>query len=324
MKAQDSKNPIKIPVKQRVNSWALPLKYKIETENEIDFTKKKAFEFLEMKTFEGERTIREHHVQFLFDEWSSGRFLWHNVTLAAARLNGDLYRINGQHTCWMRVNIPDKAEPISTHGVTERIYSVESGEQLRNLYSAFDRAAPRSVGHIQKVMMMDTKATQDIPPSLINKLTSAFKVFFSEDWRRANVNPSSLSGIINQSYCQLFNLVGQFVRLHYEESHNCRRAAVIAAMFSTFEKNIKASEEFWVPVWSNIGHTSKTDPRYKLRVFIDSHTQKPRTSSVSYNMESHIATETLYRVCVNTWNRWRDGSEVATVRTTDKRVKARA
>lgn len=317
MAKETNPKAIKVPVKQRLTAFTDPLKYKIESEEKINLTKARAFDFLEMKTFLGERPVREGHVQFLFDEWSAGRFLWHNVGLAAARLNGELYRINGQHTCWMRVNIPDKAEPIKAECV-ERIYVVEDETQLRNLYSAFDRGAPRTTGHVAKVMLIGTGAAREIPVSYLNKLVAGFRIFFAEDWHRVNANPNDLTGMIEKNYAELFNIVGRFFQLHYEESISCRRAAVIGAMFSTFEKNIKGSDEFWGPVWSNVGHTSKSDPRWKLRVFIDSHSH----SNIGMGSEAKIGQEDLYRCCINTWNRWRKGEEMAVVRTTDRRLKA--
>jgi hypothetical protein len=310
------KNTVKVPVKHRLATFSDPLEYKIESQKTLELTKAKAFEFLDLLSFSGERSVREHHVQFLYDEWQAGRFLWHNVQLAAARLNGQLYRINGQHSSWMRVNIPDKCEPVKEAIVAERIYIVDSEEQLRNLYSAFDRAAPRSVSHISRVMLIGTDAARDIPYSYLNKLVAGFRVFFAEDWNTANVNPNQLTGLINKSYCELFNVVGRFFQIHYDEAPRLKKAAVVGSMFATFEKNVMASTEFWGPVWSNVGHSSKSDPRWKLRTFIDSHSQSSQS-------KTNIGTEDLYRACINTWNRWRAGDSVDVVRTTDKRLKAR-
>ena len=63
-----SEQQIKVPVKQRSASFSPPLKYKIASDEEINLTKARAFQFLELKTFEGERPVRERHVQFLFDD----------------------------------------------------------------------------------------------------------------------------------------------------------------------------------------------------------------------------------------------------------------
>ena len=71
---------IKVTVKQRVNTFAPALKYKIISDEEINLTKAKAYEFLELKSFSGERAVREQHVQFLFDEYTSSRFLWQTTS----------------------------------------------------------------------------------------------------------------------------------------------------------------------------------------------------------------------------------------------------
>src|SRR3974390_1791789 len=174
------KDEVKIPVKYRVSSMATPLDYKVLSDKETNLTKKSAYAYLELETFSGERLVREKHVQFLFDEWAAGRFIWHHVLMASATLNGTTYRINGQHTCWMRVNIPEKAEPVSS---TVRLveYQVETIEQLRGLYSTFDRNAPRTVGHVSVCMLQDTHAGRELIKSVISQLVPGFRIFFAED-----------------------------------------------------------------------------------------------------------------------------------------------
>lgn len=310
---------IKIPVKQRLSSFSDPLVYKILSEKNINLSRTRAFEFLELETFPGERAVREKHVQFLFDEWAAGRFLWHNVSLASAKLGDKIYRINGQHTCWMRVNIPTEKDKDVKAECMDRLYQVDSEEQLRNLYSAFDRGAPRTTGHVSKVMLMGGKAARELNPSILGKLVAGFRLFFCEDWHTVNINPNDLTGMIEQNYCELFNLVGRFVQIHYDENRLCLRAAVIGAMFSTFERNVKASDEFWGAVWSGIGLETKFDARWRLKNFIDTHSH----GDTGIGGEHKIGKEDLYRVCIAAWNRWRAGEEVGVLRSTERRVKAK-
>lgn len=304
-----SASKIAVPVRMREIQHAQPLEYEIESEKKIHFTKARAFDFLEMQTFEGERPVRENHVQFLFDEWSSKRFLWHNVILASAKLDGTYYRINGQHTCWMRVNIPDSHEPIENASITERVYVVKSSDQLRALYSAFDRNAPRTVGHITKVMLMDTEAGTGIAGSYFRPLAAGFRLYFNPRWKETS-NTNELIAIIQQpEHSSLFNVVGHFVVQHYADHVFVRRSAVVGAMFATFSKAVKASDEFWTPVCSGLGLEKKNDPRNQLRKFLETHTHTGR------RLNSYVSAEALFRTCVAAWNHWRAGNEISMLKT---------
>lgn len=310
--------PIKVPVKQKSSSFSPALKYKIISDDEVEFTKAKAFAFLELKTFDGERTVRERHVQFLFDEWAAGRFLFQNVILASARLGNDEYRINGQHTCWMRVNVPERNEPLKST-IRCMVYSVATEDQLRSLYSAFDRGAPRTVGHISRVLMMGGTTADGIPPALINQLIAGFKVYFTPDkWKREQMSINDWIGMIESNFSTNFGLVGRFLASHCAEARFSKRSSVIAAMLTTFEKNVKAAEEFWVPVLNGVNLQSKTDPRYQLRRYLDSHGH-----SIMGGMDK-VSQEEMFCVCITQWNHWRDGNSVTTVKPVNTRPKVRA
>lgn len=319
-KQTKDKDEIKVPVKQRATTFSDPLKYKITGDEHINFTKEKAFAFLELKTFEGERAVRERHVQYLFDEWVAGRFLWQNIILASARLGAETYRINGQHTCWMRVNIPERYEPLKAD-VREMLYTVDSQEQLRALYSAFDRNATRSPGHISKVMLIDTEAGKEIPHSYMGKLVAGYRMFDSAaPYNRLNANPAEMVGKIEKQHSQLFNIVGRWFAIHYSEAMFIRRAAVIGAMFATFEKNVKASDEFWGPIANGLGFTNKSDLRYRLRAFLETHGHTIINRGVQ-----KITQEDLYCTLITNWNHWRAGEEsLSRIRATSNRPKVRS
>lgn len=303
------KHLIKVNVKQKVNSFSPPLKYKILADEEIRFTKAKAYEFLELRTFEGERPVRERHVQFLFDEYAAGRFLWQNVLLASAKLpNGDEYRINGQHTCWMRVHVQEKDEPLNAV-VRAMSYSVNDEHQLRQLYSAFDRGAPRTVGHVGKVLLMGTKVVDGIPSSLINQVLAGFKIHFSSDAAKRNATSiEDWCSIIENNHATNFNVVGRYTAQHERDVRWVKRASVIAAMLSTFEKNVEASDNFWAPVLNGLGLDKKNDPRYQLRKYLQEH------GNTTHGGMIPTSSEEMYSVCIQMWNHFRDGTSITVVK----------
>lgn len=319
-KKKQTERELKVPVKQKSTTFSPPLAYKIISDGEINLTKERAYAFLELKTFEGERAVRERHVQFLFDEWSGNRFLWQNIILASAKIAGEPeeYRINGQHTCWMRVNVPERYEPLDCK-VRTTVYSVDNEEQLRTLYSVFDRGAPRTQGHIGTVLLLGSDAADGVGKYLFTLLISGFKIFWSPSkWKRESMSINDWCGMIDNNYPTLFNMVGRFIALHLEASKWMKRSSVTAAMFATFDKNVQGSEEFWGTVFSGINLKSKTDPRYQLRDYLMTHGH----SMVGGNIK--VSQDEMFCVCLTQWNHWREGKTVSHVKAVTERPKVKS
>lgn len=318
----DKKRP---QVKQRASSFCPPLKYKIISDEEINLTKAAAYRYLELDKFAGEREVRERHVQFLFDEWSSNRFLWQNVIIASAKIAGSNteYRINGQHTCWMRVWVPERYEPLDCR-VRVTVYSVQDQEQLRTLYSVFDRGAPRSASHIGRVILLGTAAADGVQARFLSLLISGFKIFWNppersaDQARRAPLSMNDWCGIIDNNYSVIFSTVGRWISNHSADSLPwVRRSAVIAAMFYTFEKNVEASDEFWGRVLDGVNMPTKSDPRWQLRNYLMTHGH-----SLIGGLEK-VGQEDMLRICINLWNHWREGKTLTVVKNVNERPKAR-
>lgn len=305
-KKTEKDNRLAYPVKQREVKYAEPLEYEIESDRKINLTKARAFEFLELETFEGERAVREMQVQYLFDEWASGHFLWHHVLLGVAKLGQKYYRVNGQHTCWMRVNILDKHEPVDAN-VREVVYKVKDTEQLRSLYSAFDRNAPRTSNHVMGVMLLDTAAARGIKPSYLHKLMAGFRLFaYGQAWRHSEfTSPNELVAMVKDKYPAVFNTVGHFFVENYEKMVELRRASVIGACFATFNKAVQRSIDFWTPVVTGLDMSSEQDPRFQLRRFLQEH-------AITHYARGRkpVNSEEAYRVCINAWNHWSNGKSI--------------
>ena len=315
---------VTIKVKTGGHPAAESLKYKLASDQMINLTRPRAFEILECATFSAERPVREDHVQHLFNEWLAGRFLWHQAVIALGVINemganGErfpkCYRLNGQHTCWMRVNIPKEKEP-AVAKVRQLVYEVSDMDGLRELYSVIDRNAPRTNAHITNVLLADASDGCGIPMSYVSLLTAGFKTWsWEHHWdRKIQGTPQEVAALLQGKHRDLFRTVGQYFQQRYSDWKPVRRSAIVAAMFATFDKCPSAAPDFWGMVCSGLNFTSTNDPRYQLRVFCEEHPQSNRSSV-------NISSEELYRVAINLWNKWRKGDEVAVVRSTETRVK---
>lgn len=300
------------------------LKVKIASDKTINFSKEKAFQYLELDTFQGERSVNERHVQFLYNAWVGGRFMWDHVIIACCILGDKKYRVNGQHTCWMRVNLDEDYFIKKGEGprVREVVYQVESEDQLRALYSTFDQNKQRTPSHVFRALLSGTMQAQDLWPSSLNRLGAGLKHWLYESKDRWMLSSNDVAQLVTDKYEDLFKIVGLFVQSHDQDGVWLKRAGVIAAMFATFEKAGGKAPEFWDPVATGLHLEDKTDPRYALREYLSTHKQsiKDTSARVARNLTN---AEDTYRICILVWNKWRKGEKVrGGLRSTDKRYKA--
>lgn len=313
-----------IKVKTMGTPQAESIKYRLVSDSMINLTRSRAFEILEYDSFSAERPVREPWVQYLYNEWLAGRFLWHQAMIAHGILmekgeDGTIkphcYRLNGQHTCWMRVNIPKEKDP-SVCKVRQLIYECANMDGLREIYSVIDRNASRTNAHITKVLLADSSPCSAVPLSYLNHLIAGMRLWlFEGQWdRKFKGNPQEMSAIIQAKYPDLFRIVAQFFQIKYTEWPSIRRSGMVAALFATFHKTGGLAADFWDKVCSGLQFESKTDPRYQLRLFCDNHTQ-------GMSAKNNIGSEDLYRVAINCFNKWRENQPVTVCRTTETRVK---
>jgi len=102
-----------------------------------------------------------------------------------------------------------------------------------------------------------------------------------------------------------------------------KRAGVVAALFATFDKLGGKAAEFWDPVANGLGISEKTDPRYMLREYLNTHGQSKGARAVA-STTMFVGAEDTYRICISAWNKWRTGEKQSrTYQTLEKRVKPR-
>jgi hypothetical protein len=293
-----------------------PLKYKVVKDSEITLTKEKAYEFLELETFPGERQVIERHVQALFNQWAAGRFMWEHVVIATALCDRKLYRINGQHTCWMRVNVSKDIAP----RVRQIEYSVSNEEQLRALYCVFDRAKSRTPAHVVRASLAGSTQAAELWPSTLSLLAAGFRMWRFEKSKSHMVETSDIITLVQGEFNNLFRVVGVAWQELYDQGAVVKRAPVIGAMFATFNASAKAGLEFWHAVGTGLNLTDKQDPRYQLRRYLESHSL---SGVYRRGAAKPVHVEDIYRVCVMAWNKWRKNEKMETgLRTTTKRIKA--
>lgn len=279
----------------------------------LDLTK--AGEYIDLPVFAGEREVSDHHVQFLYDEMRVGNFNPSLVIIATAVMQGVVYKINGQHTCWA-VAFMDSTEKGYSIQVRELRYRATSKEQLKKLYSTFDRIKPRSDKHLVRVHLAESTTVEGIWANRIGTLVSGMRTWLYTTYSDRNrITPEQLAADVEKRSA-LFSQVGLFTQPYHSGNPTSGRNAVLAACFATFDKVPTKAAEFWQPVFDGLGLDSKSDPRWKLRELLLSVSLRKAVTRATRVMDS----EEITNCCLLAWNKWRKGeSSAASLRAPNER-----
>jgi len=246
MKQPKEREPL-FKVKQTA-SVAGKLDYEIVSDKKINLTKERAYEFLDMATFEGERQPSDKHVQELYEAWLDGQFIWPHVEIGLCKVGDKTYRVNGQHTCWMRTNLPENEECV----VREVTYRVADEHDLRRLYCTFDNSKPRTYGHQFKTMVTGSNMLQGVGASMLGPLCSGLKLWIFPEGKHTHhkVTAVDMAAIAMEKHNELFNTVGIMLGKYRSDFTPMKRASVLAAMFATYDACPSKAPEFWEPVFN--------------------------------------------------------------------------
>ena len=290
------------------------LKFKVLSDEIVTLNDEKAAAYIELPIFDRERDAKDVHVQRLYDEMVRGTFNPLLVILATAEFEGVVYKINGQHTCWAKFDFPGYCPK-----VREIRFKVDTAEDLRQLYSTFDRNLVRDDKHITLIGLSGNVHLKDFNNTLLKFVVTAFKFWvFATSGERKRCSPQDIAALIESKHLQLFRTVCDFVSHHVDgkkEAMPMRRVPVVAAMFETFNKVSTIAPQFWQPVCDGVGLDSKTDARWALRALLSA-------VKLSANKGRAMTEEDMYRHCIPAFNRWRKGESTLQLRPTKERVKA--
>jgi hypothetical protein len=290
-----------------------PLTYGVISDKTVTLDQALAARYIDLPVFEGEREVTDTHVQFLYDQMRRRLFNPLLVILSTAVYEGVEYKINGQHTCWAVQYMPAGF----SIQVREIRYSVATPEQLRLLYSTYDRMRVRSDGHCTKVQLAGTAVMEGLHLRIVNQLVSSLKFWYFEASRDRNrVTPEQVAVVIQNEIPDLFRKVAQYAQTHQDFKH-VRRAPVLAAVFATYDKVPTIAPQFWEPVATGVDLTKATDPRLRLRDLL---MQSATNKSYGQQSKDFVHPEAMYRICIGAWNRWRKGEPVRVLRMTKERV----
>lgn len=284
----------------------------LKASRKIDFNKKRALWLLEeVEEFLGDRRLRQAHVDYLVKTMQRGTFHPEWVHLIVCDYKGKTWRMNGQHTAWARLEMPDDW-PCA---VMLQEYIAKSEQDMRILYSSIDRSAARTKANVIHSYLKGTNGFADIPAWIMKVLTPGFSVW---QWQKTNQrrqhDGDDIAYLLQTDFYELAMRVGGFLkRMGNKECGHVKRAPVVGAMFATFQKAPRIAHDFWAPVILGTGIDSTSDPRMKLRNSL----QAVSMSSGSRTGKRYVSQEAMFRMCIFAWNAFREDKPMQLLKTSD-------
>ncbi|OHA58085.1 MAG: hypothetical protein A2571_03535 [Candidatus Vogelbacteria bacterium RIFOXYD1_FULL_44_32] len=268
----------------------------------VEFDRKEAMKLLELDEFPGDRRLKQNHVDRLIKAMLRGTFHPEWVTLIVCALDGKHYRMNGQHTAWARIEMPE-VWPCSVELLE---YRAETDEDLRSLYSSIDRSSPRTRTNVMDSYLVGTPEFEGIKRQSLSRLPQGFELWFwpsAQDRRKHDADDTSF--LLKTEQYDLAVKVAAFLdKLSARENRHMFRSPVIAAMFAIFNKSPQVAVKFWQPIADGTGIDKKGDPRLKLR------NELMRTAvdsgGGSRSDKKRVSQEYMFRLCINAWNAYRE------------------
>lgn len=267
--------------------------------------------------FVADRPLRQGHVDHLLREMRRDMFIESLVTLILCELDGVIYRMNGQHTCWAATYFSEESETVFT--VKVQRWKAESEHDLRRLYASIDRGAPRTKANVVQSYLVGTDAFGGYTNRQIQELSSGFSLWHWESMHDRNMHGGEdVAHLMQTKFLEVSTRVGVlYLRWTVKDHKHMMRAPVIGALYATFQKAPRIAEEFWTVVASGVGIDSENDARHRLRNHLMTY-----SVGASPGKRSQSAEE-MYRICLSAWNSFRDSREVKVFKPSNSRLKAK-
>lgn len=177
----------------------------LEYERKVDFNKNLANKFLLLPNVSYERKLEDKHVEYLMTTMYRGTFRPELVRLTSCtcgKATGDQppsteFRMNGQHTCWAMVEMPE--EYACPDKVTVARYKAKTEEDMRSLYATLDRGRQRTRGDVIVSHLAGTPEFEGMPASIIKKLIEGYGLWKWPSQEERHRNDSDVVAYLMQS-----------------------------------------------------------------------------------------------------------------------------
>lgn len=272
------------------------------SQSTLNFTIEEAKKLLDLKEFAGDRHLKNAHVDSLIRAMKRGTFRPEFVCIIVCRFNGEVYRMNGQHTAWARVHRPADYQC----QVTFIEYNAETEEDMRTLYASIDRSSPRTRANVITAMLAGTEEFEGVKSGTLRIMPMGFALWhWKTAHERSQHDGDDVSYLVKTNHYDLAMKVCAFLdKFGAKDYRHIMRTPVVAAMFATFNRAPQVATEFWTTVANGLRVEKAADPRMRLR------NELQRTAIAFGNGtqsdKKTVSQEFMYRQCLVAWNAYRE------------------
>jgi hypothetical protein len=248
-----------------------------------------------------ERAIDDSRLKWLREAAANGLLV--NFQWTRAELDGELVRMNGQHSSKMLTELNGAfPEGLFVHLDT---YEVDEKSDLALLFRQFDaRKSARSPTDVSGAYQGLHPALADVPRTIAKLAVEGV----AWNWRH-------VEGTMSRSGDNMYTLFDNatlhpFIKwigeLQGIKTPELQTAAVVAAMFSTFEVNMGEAKEFW-PRVAKGGSDEPGDPASVLDIWLE----RAKTDG---QRALNLKPGHLYQGSIYAWNAYRTGREIKDIK----------
>ncbi len=284
-----------------------PMRARLLGSQAVAATPEFARRYLAGLEFDGERQINHPHVDFLAEQMLEDRFNWSIVVIATAEYQGRTYRINGQHTMTALLDLNPDNPPV----VLYQNYFCDSVDDLKSLYSSFDRGKPRTNTHLNQVELAGTAISKLVSKRMLPLLGGAYD-FWLGTWS----NPAQ-RGLIVQKYFDLSARLGAFDANRQAAAYAFyKRQPIVAAMLATFARNMTdarsdaAVDQFWADITEG-DHLESGTAKKSLRIYLSDHFLNASINKAKKSTAHKVVPpEEMFCICIRGWNYHCQGRDI--------------
>jgi hypothetical protein len=287
----------------------------IASRQSVEFTHKEACHLLELDEFHGDRKLKERHVSYLIRTMMRGTFHPEWVTLITCSVNGNTFRMNGQHTAWARLEMPKgwKCPVEMIH------YLAKTEQDMRMLYASIDRSSPRTKANVTDSYLVGSEEFNDVKGRTLRVVPHGFNMWFWQTpHERSKHDGDDIAYLLKTDHLSLALKVCAFLdKVSPREHSHVFRGPVVAAMFATFKKAPQIAEQFWSPVADGVGMEKRGDPRLRLRTWLIQSAVNSGGGGGSTGKQK-VSQELMYRQCIGCWNAHRESRGLQYLRANER------
>lgn len=275
--------------------------YRLKSASTLPLTPELAASHLAMKPSPTERPIDDSRIKWLREAAAHGMLVNFQWTVAELKEEGPV-RMNGQHSSKMLTELNGAfPEGLFVHLDT---YEVDNRKDLALLFRQFDaRKSSRSASDV-------SGAYQGIEPDLLGVPRDIAKISVEGVawcWRHVEgttaVTGDNMYTLFDNKTLHPFIL--WMAELQSIKTPELRAAAIVAALFSTFEVNETVAKEFWASVAKG-GNDEPGDPATVL----DDWLERAKGDGKVLNLKPGH----LYQGCIYAWNAYRTGRDIKDIK----------